>query len=224
MQLDREQNGQRSTWKRRARAWSLAACSAAFAAGCTGGNLDGTSPSFLIIKSLQGASGATPSQLANFLSSDVQTMVKVTNGQGVQVLQPTIFADPGLVSFTLGLKDPGTTESPTKPTPTNFITITRYHVDYIRSDGHNVQGTDVPFSFDGAATATVSDVGGSISITLVRVQAKEEAPLAALIGGGGAVSISTIARVTIYGTDQTGKAVSVTGDISVNFSDWGDPQ
>jgi hypothetical protein len=44
------------------------------------------------------------------------------------------------------------------------------------------------------------------------------------VGQGGAFAISTIADVTFYGTDQTGNDVSVTGSISVNFADWGDPQ
>jgi len=35
--------------------------------------------------------------------------------------------------------------------------------------------------------------------------------------------ISTIAHVTFYGKDQNGNEVSVTGSISVNFADWGDP-
>ena len=58
---------------------------------------------------------------------------------------------------------------------------------------------------------------------LVRAQAKVEAPLKSLAGGGGAALISTIADVTFYGKDQTGNDVAVTGSISVNFADWGDP-
>jgi hypothetical protein len=30
--------------------------------------------------------------------------------------------------------------------------------------------------------------------------------------------------VTFYGTDQAGNEVQATGSISVNFSDWADPQ
>jgi hypothetical protein len=61
------------------------------------------------------------------------------------------------------------------------------------------------------------------SFNLVRIQSKEEAPLQALAGGGGANVISTIARITFYGRDQAGREVSVTGQIGVNFADWGDP-
>jgi hypothetical protein len=47
--------------------------------------------------------------------------------------------------------------------------------------------------------------------------------LQALIGGGSSQFISAIAQVTFYGTDAAGNTVSVTGQMSVTFSDWGDP-
>jgi hypothetical protein len=177
----------------------------------------------LIIQALQGASGAKPTQFGATLGSDVITLVSQNVG-GQQVKVPTIFDDPGQVTFQLGLKDPGTSDSPASPTKTNFITVTRYHVDYLRSDGRNTQGVDVPYSFDGAITLTVGSAATTGGFTLVRSQAKQEAPLQALQGGGGANVISTIATVTFYGTDQAGRAVSVTGTISVTFADWGDPQ
>ena len=36
--------------------------------------------------------------------------------------------------------------------------------------------------------------------------------------------ISTIADVTFFGKDQTGRDVTVTGSMSINFADWADPQ
>jgi hypothetical protein len=193
-------------------------------AGCTAAQRDGQSPGYLIIDSLTAASGAKPQDFSNVLASDVRTLVKTTDAAGGQALVPTIFADPGSVAFRLALKDPGSPDNPTTPSTTNAITVTRYHVDFLRSDGRNQPGVDVPYSFDGAFTATVTDSGASATFTLVRIQAKEEAPLMALVGGGGADTISTIARVTFYGADQAGHAVSVSGDMAVNFADWGDPQ
>jgi hypothetical protein len=70
---------------------------------------------------------------------------------------------------------------------------------------------------------TVTDTVAVGNFNLVRVQAKQEAPLQALTAGGGASTISTIAEITFYGEDQAGRAVSVTGRIGVNFADWGDP-
>jgi hypothetical protein len=218
-------------WVRAGRLARVALVAAAVlpaAAGCTSAQIDnGTSPSYLIISSLQGASGATPSQFSNTLASDVVTLVKASSSSstsGSSSLVPTVFADPGKVTFTLALKDPGAASSPTSPTPANFITVTRYHVEYVRADGRNTPGVDVPYPFDGAMTLTVDTGGGIGTFTLVREQAKEEAPLKALVGGGGADVISTIANVTFYGTDQAGRSVSVTGSIGITFADWGDPQ
>ena len=191
-------------------------------AGCTATQKASTSSSYVIISSLQGASGVTPDKLGSVLASDVVTLVKRTNGAET-VYVPTIYEDPGQVIFTLGMKDPGTATSPTAPTTSNFITINRYHVNYVRADGRNTPGVDIPYPFDGAITATVTGDGATASLTLVRIQAKEEAPLKQLVGGGGALAISTIAQVTFYGTDQSGREVSVTGQISITFADWGDP-
>ena len=51
-----------------------------------------------------------------------------------------------------------------------------------------------------------------------------EPPLLALRGGDGQFAISTIATVTFYGHDQTGRAVSVSGKISIEFADWADKE
>lgn len=191
--------------------------------GCTQAQLDGgTSSSYLILTSMDAAAGATPTNFTGVLPSDVITNVRTTVGDD-QVMVPTIFEDFGRVAFDLGMKDPGTATSPTRPTSANFITITRYRVEFFRADGRNTPGVDVPFGFDGGMTLTVSGPGSEAVFTLVRNQAKAEAPLAALAGGGGAVVISAIARVTFFGRDQTGREVTVSGQISVNFADWGDP-
>ena len=97
--------------------------------------------------------------------------------------------------------------------------MTQYKVEYFRSDGHNVQGVDVPYTFTSGMSITIAGAG-SAGFTLVRIQAKEEAPLKALRFGGGAVAISTVARITFYGHDQTGREVSVTGNLDVTFADW----
>ena len=179
--------------------------------GCSETVREGQSPAYLVINQLEAAPGADDSEFQNKLASDV-----VTNG--------TVFEDAGRVSFTLALKNIGSPGQSTSPTINNFITVTRYHVEFRRTDGRNTPGVDVPYAFDGAGTVTVTETGGSMVFALVRAQAKVEAPLKNLAGGGGAALISTIADVTFYGKDQTGNDVSVTGSISVNFADWGDPE
>jgi hypothetical protein len=189
---------------------------------CTTSMHNDASSSYLIIDALEASAGAKPDEFGGTLASDVLTLVKKDVG-GTQVLVPTVFEDALKVTLSLGMKDPGTSASATAPSTVNSITVTRYHVKFIRSDGRNLEGVDVPYAFDGAATVTVGSGTSVMGMTLVRIQAKNEAPLKALINGGGAYAISTIAEVTLYGTDQAGHDVSVTGKISVNFADWGDP-
>jgi hypothetical protein len=190
-------------------------CVGVLAAGvtsCGDQTLEGTSSSYLILSTMEAASGADSSTFGSGLSSDVIT---VKNNVA------TIFADPGRVTFKLGLKDPGPSSSPVTPTQNNWITVTQYHVQYVRSDGHNIEGVDVPYAFDGGLSATVSG-DTTVGFTLVRNQAKMEAPLGALVTNP--IVLSTIARVTFYGHDQTGREVSATGNIDVTFANFGDPQ
>jgi hypothetical protein len=178
--------------------------------GCTSTQTEGLSPAYLIVDSLRAASGADPSELDGVLNSDV-----VTDGGVIE--------DVGSVTLRLALKDPGSPSNPNNPSTANFITVTRYRVEFVRTDGRNVPGVDVPFPFDGAFTATVGSNPVTATFTLVRVQAKLEAPLKALAGGGGAIVISTLADVTFFGFDQAGREVVVKGRIGVDFADWADP-
>ena len=182
------------------------AAGAAGAASCTSAVRQGTGTTYLIIESLRGVSGAEDAETGTTLPSDV-----VTNGG--------VLADTGVVTFRLGLKDP------LAPTSTNnFITVNRYQVRYFRSDGRNTPGVDVPFPFDGAMTVTVGTDGTiDAAFLLVRIQAKLESPLFALRNQGGAKVISTIAEVTFFGQDQTGRAATATGRISIDFADFADP-
>ncbi len=150
------------------------------------------------------------------MPSDVITFIKSTNSYSV-------FADPGRVTMRGAMRD---VTNPNDPTTNNAITFRRYRVVYRRSDGRNTPGVEVPYAFDGGMTFTVAPgAESSATFELVRVQAKYEAPLAQLTSGGSpAIAISTLADVTFYGQDQTGREVTVTGTISVDFANWGDPE
>jgi hypothetical protein len=201
----------------------LVAAAALVSASCGDTATQGRSPAFLVIDRLGGASGATAGgEFGNSLQSDVLTGVAATI-DGSEVRVPTVFEDNGEVEMHVALKDPGMPTAPLDPSPMNYITVDRYRVVFTRADGRNQQGVDVPYAFDGAVTGTFTGSSSKLAFVLVRAQAKKEAPLQALVGMGGALAISTIAEVTFYGKDQAGNAVSVTGKISVNFADWGDP-
>jgi hypothetical protein len=172
----------------------------------------GTASSYLVVNELVASSGADPSKLGATLFSDVITVVDDV---------PVVFADLGRVSLSIGMKDPGSTASPNLPSANNFLTLDRYHVEYVRADGRNTPGVDVPYPFDGAMSFTITGEM-SESFELVRHLAKEEAPLAAL--KQSPIIILTIAKVTFYAHDQTGRAVSTTSQIAVEFGNFGDPK
>lgn len=183
----------------------------------------GRAPVYLVIDKIDAASGAKAQEFGTQLNSDVITVVNQSVG-GTQVRVPTIFNDVGRATIRLGLKNPGTADLPTSASPLNEVTITRYHVTFKRADGRNTPGVDVPWGFDGGVTATITaNAAVTFGFDLVRFQMKEEPPLRNLQFGGGADIISTIAEITFYGRDQAGNDVSVTGMITVNFGDFGDP-
>jgi hypothetical protein len=158
-----------------------------------------------------GAAAGGGSTFAGFLLSDVLTLGSTTN-------------DSGRATLVVRLKNPGTATAALTPSPLNAVTITRYRVRFVRTDGRNTPGVDIPYGFDGGATATVPENGAAeIVFDLVRHQHKEEPPLRNLRGAGGASIISTIAEVTFYGRDLAGNDIEVTGMIQVNFADFADP-
>jgi len=185
-----EQVRRKAVWGNRVRLLAVMAAAVALTS-CSEMTRSGQASSYLVLTSLT----ADP-------KSDV-----ITDTGG-------IIADNGTATLSLQMKD-----VLDQPSANNSITLTQYRVEYVRSDGHNVAGVDVPYAFTSGVTATVSG-SASVPFTLVRVQAKEEAPLKALRFGGSAFAISVVARVTFYGHDQTGREVSVTGNIDVTFADW----
>ena len=179
----------------------------------------GSGPSYLVVDLLQASRGASsPGPLSGVLFSDVITNVTSPDPCSSASPCPTVFADTGQVVIGASRKD---VTSPVAPTTNNDITITRYHVDYVRADGRNQQGVDVPFGFDGAVTGTVS-VGSTVTLNfeLVRTVAKEQTPLIQM--KTSVIPLTAIANVTFYGRDQVGNDVSVMGSITVEFNNFGD--
>jgi hypothetical protein len=176
-------------------------------AGCGEMTREGTASSYLVLDLLEAAPGAEPEEFGGNLHSDVITVVDDVAG---------VYPDIGQVTLRLAMKDPLLS-----PSSTNAITITRYRVEYKRTDGQNRPGIDVPFGFDGGMTITVAGDSVTGSFEIVRHVSKLEAPLRALVVNG--VIISTIAEVTFFGRDQTGREVSVMGRIQIDFGNFADP-
>lgn len=125
--------------------------------------------------------------------------------------------------------------------PVEHIYLERYEVRYIRSDGRNQEGVDVPYRITGplgnVRYHTPSPGGGgeveaTVTITVVRHQAKLEPPLRNLQGGvvgdtgaaqlPGAGILTTIAEVTIHGRTVQGQALVAKGNVQVTFADFPD--
>jgi len=178
----------------------------------------GRSPVLLVIDSLAGAPGGGhgAGTFTQTLQSDVIVFLSTPPPCTPTSQCPTVFSDSGQVVLRLVPKDLSVA-----PTASNAVTITRYHISFRRADGRNTPGQDVPYGFDGAVTATVSETGSAtINFELIRHVTKEEPPLAQLTVNPSI--IHTIAEVTFYGTDLVGNAVTATGNMSIEFGNFGD--
>lgn len=179
-------------------------------------------PVIVVVDSVEAASGADPGNMSGFLLSDVQTLVEQqVDGETVRV--PVVFNDVAQATMRIIPKDAGNGAVSLAPSAWNNVTINRYRISFIRADGRNTPGVDVPFPVDGAVTATLGSTPTVVPFEMVRHQQKLEQPLRSLANFGGRLFISTIAEITFYGSDQVGNGVQAKGTISVSFSDYADP-
>jgi hypothetical protein len=115
------------------------------------------------------------------------------------------------------------------------VIVEQFRVRFFRTDGRDIEGEDVPFSFSGGITTAVdigTGAGANVTITipLVRVQAKQESPLrnfrnlvatSGQTANGGTLvpRVTMTAEITIFGRTVAGEAVSDTGRVTVDFVD-----
>jgi hypothetical protein len=179
------------------------------AASCGDVSTTGRAPVYLVIDRLEGTSTVS-GQSSTVVLSDVSTNGSITN-------------DFGEVTLSLAQKDV-VQQNTIGPSTNNQVTVNRYHVAYKRADGRNTEGVDVPYAFDGAATATVGVVTSQkINFELVRHVAKAESPLVQLANKSvGTTVITTLAYVTFYGHDIVGNEIQATGTIQVDFGNFAD--
>ncbi|HXV63540.1 MAG TPA: hypothetical protein VEK15_22755 [Vicinamibacteria bacterium] len=126
------------------------------------------------------------------------------------------FNDNGLVTMVGFPKD--------QTQPAGLVTdvvFERYRVTYVRADGRNVPGIDVPYPFDGAANFTVPLDNSEIerAFMVVRQSAKTESPLREMALTANILSV--IAQVDFFGRDTAGRSISVRGFLNITFADFG---
>jgi hypothetical protein len=104
------------------------------------------------------------------------------------------------------------------------FTIERYQVRYFRSDGRNTEGVDVPFTISGALAQEVQEESAaSLSVEIVRRQAKLEPPLSNLQRGGQAQVVTMFAEVTLWARSTILQTTnSVSARVQIDFADFGD--
>ena len=114
-------------------------------------------------------------------------------------------------------------KNPRLPDPGIFndVYVSQYEVRYVRSDGRAVEGVDVPFHITGnMATLVPVDGTASAAIVVVRHQAKDEPPLRNIRGGGGAILLTVMANITVFGHTTAGQAVQASGSLQISFADF----
>ncbi len=123
-------------------------------------------------------------------------------------------------------KNPGVTNTGFR----HDITVERYEIHYFRSDGRNVEGVDVPYAITGnLSQEVIEESAATLSLEVVRIQAKLESPLIQLTqvgpgqGGDGGLIVTMFAEITIHGRTTTGEVVNpVSGRLQIDFANFGD--
>jgi len=164
------------------------------------------SNSLLIVMKMVGTD--TSGTEVDFLQSDVIA----TTG--------TVAADTAKVTLKASLMEPAPTYG---PSIYNNLTITRYIVSYMRADGKNSEGTDVPYSFEGYLSHTLEiDSSMAISFVIVREVSKLEPPLVNLLEGRDDGVLEVRAKVDFYGHDMSENKVKATGYLTIFFANYAD--
>jgi hypothetical protein len=146
-----------------------------------------------------------------------------------------VFNDQALVSVQLFRTNPTVLES----TPLEDVRLESYQVRYFRTDGHNIEGEDVPHRITGPlnsvylhAPVGIGEALATVVIDVVRHQAKEEPPLVNLRGflidrgtgiflSSGQGIITTVCEITVFARQvTTGEALTATGRFQVTFANF----
>ncbi len=181
---------------------------------CTGRSIDNSAQVRLVITAVAGQAGGSTGggTQSAFLLSDVTP----------------VFNDNAILSVAAVPVNPTLSDTDKIAAGTyDNVLLERYEVHFVRTDGHNVEGVDVPFGFSGSLATMVPFNGtASVGFVVVRHQSKDEPPLRQLasIGGalrsGGLGRLHVIANITIHGRTLAGDVVSAETSLDIFFSDY----
>lgn len=166
---------------------------------------DSTSASFLVInsltgKDLEGNEGSTT------VFSDVSLAGSIVNDNGVASVialtyNPTEDSDEHDITYYMN------------------VVVDQIDVEFMRPDGRNVEGVDVPYRFSQPMTMIVPiDEEVEIPFILIRHVAKLEMPLLGLREvPNREIDLQLVAKVTLHGKDLGGHRVA---PVSQNVDVW----
>jgi hypothetical protein len=145
--------------------------------------------------------------------------------------------DDAIVTVNVYRKNPTVTST----SALEHVRLESYEVRYFRTDGHSVEGLDVPHRITGPLNSIrfhtpteTGEIETDAVINIVRHTAKREAPLINLIDSDlfpngrsllltGNGIITTVAEITVYARQvTTGEPLSATGSFQVAFADFVD--
>jgi hypothetical protein len=188
---------------------------------CTSVENDSRSASLLTVSNVEGAPGSPGEAAGTPLLSDV-----CDNPDGSPQDPDTcaVFNDNATVTFDNDFLQVGT-GSGLGTSYLNDILVTQYRVDYVRSNGRNTPGVDVPFGIDGTMDIRVPvNSTASASVLVVRHTAKQEPPLSEITTGEGEKVITANAQMRFFGHDIAGRDVSATGFLEIHWANYGESQ
>jgi len=178
-----------------------------------------------------GAGGCVPDYVRQNDSPVLFRIAAINGGLALTSDVGTLATDQVAVTLAVRPKNPRNTNV---PQIAEAVFVEQYRVRFFRTDGRDVEGVDVPFSFSGGLTIAVDAGTGAgqnvtVSIPLIRAQAKQEAPLRNLRtlfnttvgpnGGNLTPRVTMTAEITIFGRTVAGETVSDTGRVTVDFVD-----
>ena len=138
----------------------------------------------------------------------------------LRISSGSVCPDTAVLRLENHFKNPGVTNTGFR----HDITVNRYEVRYIRSDGRAAEGVDVPFHITGnLAQEVIEERTATLNVEVVRRQAKFEPPLSQLVVGGGPIVTTMFAEITVWGRTTTGQTTnSNTARVQIDFADFGD--
>jgi hypothetical protein len=168
--------------------------------------------------------GCVPDWAKNGDSPVVLLMTAINNGSplasDVRLSNGSVCPDFVMLRLENHFKNPSVTATGFR----HDFTVERYEVRYLRSDGRNTEGVDVPYRISGNVSQEIQEEqAATMSLEVVRRQAKLDPPLTYLAGEGGAVIVTMFAEITLHARTTTGQTTNpVTGRLQIDFADFGD--